>query len=122
MGGKIDKTLFVDAKGKRIYVCCGGCVAAVKKDPEGALKKLAKLGEKAEDIPIEQKTCPVMGGPINKDLFVEYKGKKIYVCCEGCINVVKKDPEKYAKKVAEEIAKNKTEEAKKDKAEKSDSK
>ena len=44
---------------------------------------------------IEQTTCPIMGNPINKELFVEYKGKKVYFCCAGCIDKFKEDPEKY---------------------------
>jgi YHS domain-containing protein len=46
-----------------------------------------------------QTTCPVMGGEINKSLFVDYKGKRIYVCCEGCLEKLKKNPEKYIKKL-----------------------
>jgi YHS domain-containing protein len=48
---------------------------------------------------IEQKTCPVMGNPINKDLFVEYKGKKVYFCCPECIEKFKAEPEKYIAKL-----------------------
>ena len=33
-----------------------------------------------------QFTCPVMGGPINKKLYYDYKGYRIYVCCQGCLN------------------------------------
>jgi hypothetical protein len=46
-----------------------------------------------------QKTCPVMGNPINKDLYVDYNGKRIYVCCGMCIDKVEKDSEKYLKKL-----------------------
>ncbi|MBI5833338.1 MAG: hypothetical protein HZB16_13655 [Armatimonadetes bacterium] len=43
------------------------------------------------------KTCPVMKGrAVNPDLFVEYKGKKIYVCCRKCLAEVQAHPEKYA--------------------------
>ena len=39
---------------------------------------IAKLSTEALET-IEQTTCPIMdGNPINKDLFVEYKGKKVY--------------------------------------------
>lgn len=48
---------------------------------------------------IEQTTCPVMGGAINKDLFTEYKGKKVYFCCAGCKEQFEKDPEKYIAKL-----------------------
>ncbi|MGA2506589.1 MAG: YHS domain-containing protein [Chitinispirillaceae bacterium] len=46
-----------------------------------------------------QTTCPVMGGAIDKNLYVDYKGKRIYVCCEGCLAKLRKNPEKYLKKL-----------------------
>jgi YHS domain-containing protein len=45
-----------------------------------------------------QQTCPVMGGAINKSVYTDYNGKRIYFCCEGCPEKFKKDPEKYMKK------------------------
>ena len=48
---------------------------------------------------IEQKTCPVMGGAINKELYTEYKGKKVYFCCAGCKEKFEKEPEKYLSKL-----------------------
>ncbi len=48
---------------------------------------------------ILQKLCPVMGGPINKDVFTMYKGKKVYFCCPGCDTEFNKDPEKYISKL-----------------------
>ena len=48
----------------------------------------------------EQTTCPIMeGNPINKAIFTEYKGKKIYFCCPGCDSKFKADPEKYIAKL-----------------------
>jgi YHS domain-containing protein len=47
----------------------------------------------------EQTHCPVMGGAINKDIFVEYKGKKVYFCCAGCEGPFLKDPDKYMDKL-----------------------
>ena len=48
---------------------------------------------------ILQTTCPVMGGAINKAIFVEYKGKKVYFCCNGCEAEFNKDPAKYVAKL-----------------------
>lgn len=48
-----------------------------------------------------QKTCPVMGGEINKSLFVEQDGKKIYVCCESCIEELTNNFSKYEKKLTD---------------------
>ncbi len=44
-----------------------------------------------------QATCPVMGGTIDKKVYTDHKGKRVYFCCSGCIDVFKKDPEKYTK-------------------------
>jgi len=49
---------------------------------------------------IEQTTCPIMdGNPINKALFVEYKGKKVYFCCPGCEDKFTAEPAKYVAKL-----------------------
>ena len=47
---------------------------------------------------IHQTTCPVMkGNEINKKVFVDYEGKRIYMCCPMCLKTVKSDPAKYVK-------------------------
>jgi Cu(I)/Ag(I) efflux system membrane fusion protein len=51
MGGKIDRKVFTDYRGKRIYFCCPGCDATFKKDPEKYLEKLREAGVKLEDAP-----------------------------------------------------------------------
>ena len=48
----------------------------------------------------EQTTCPVMdGNKIDKNIFVEYKGKKVYFCCASCKAKFEADPEKYIAKL-----------------------
>jgi YHS domain-containing protein len=49
-----------------------------------------------------QTTCPVMGGNINKNIYTDYQGKRIYFCCAGCDQEFKKDPGKYLKKLEAE--------------------
>jgi len=46
-----------------------------------------------------QTECPVLGESIDKSLFVDYQGKRIYVCCNDCIEKVKADPEKFIKEM-----------------------
>jgi len=86
-----------------IMVLTAGTVEA--KSVLGSAKSLVKKIEAKKIAPkkIEQKTCPVMGGKINRSLYYTYKGRKIYVCCGGCIPVIKKNPEKYLKKVKKDI-------------------
>ncbi len=40
-----------------------------------------------------------MDGPINKELYTEYKEKKVYFCCAGCKEKFEADPEKYLDKL-----------------------
>jgi hypothetical protein len=96
MGGKINKALYVDHGGKRVYVCCKGCIAPLKKDPVKHIKKLESEGVTVAKL---QSTCPVMGGKINKKQYADVKGKRIYVCCPGCIGKIKADPATYIKKL-----------------------
>ena len=46
-----------------------------------------------------QTICPVMGGEINKNIYTDYKGSRIYFCCSACPGDFKKNPEKYMKKL-----------------------
>jgi YHS domain-containing protein len=55
MGGEIDKSVFVDYKGKRVYFCCGMCPATFKKDPEAYIKKLESMGQGVETTPADTK-------------------------------------------------------------------
>jgi len=48
---------------------------------------------------IEQTMCPVMEMKIDKNVFVEYKGKKVYFCCADCKAKFEADPEKYIAKL-----------------------
>ena len=36
-----------------------------------------------------------MGGAINKSVYTDYKGKRVYFCCNGCPEVFLKEPDKY---------------------------
>jgi len=40
-----------------------------------------------------------MEGAIDKNIFVEYQGKKVYFCCAGCKDKFKAEPEKYLAKL-----------------------
>lgn len=46
-----------------------------------------------------QTTCPVLGGNVDRNIYVDYKGQRIYFCCTGCDQEFKKNPEKYLEKM-----------------------
>ncbi len=52
-------------------------------------------------VDVGNKTCPVMGGPVDGEHFAVYKGKRYGMCCSGCEQEFLKDPEKYIKALKE---------------------
>jgi len=74
--------------------------ASVLKDTGNAAATTMKKKSTSATHKIKQQTtCPVTGDPIDKNLYVDYKEKRIYVCCADCIDKAKKNPEKYIKKL-----------------------
>ena len=63
----------------------------------GCTRKQAASESTAAEGP--QTTCPIMGGKINKDLFADHDGKRVYVCCSGCLEPLKKDAAAHIKKL-----------------------
>ncbi len=81
---------------------------AKKDDPHAARKHEAAAGTAAKEPARPaasdlkpQETCPVMGGRIDRSLFVDHEGKRIYFCCSACIDEFKASPDKYLRKLAE---------------------
>jgi YHS domain-containing protein len=105
-GKPIDKNYFADYNGKRVYFCGPGCVKAFKADPEPYMQKLEAAGITLEDAPVAAKAqtmCPVLtGNKINKNIFADYEGKRVYFCCRACQRTFKKNPAKYVKKLEDE--------------------
>ena len=48
--------------------------------------------------------CVVSGGPAKEDKTVDYKGGKVYFCCENCPKAFAKDKAKYANKANHQLA------------------
>ena len=58
----------------------------------------------AEDKAKEFKaTCPVANKPAKEDKTVEYKGGKVYFCCENCPKAFAKDTAKFATKANQQL-------------------
>jgi YHS domain-containing protein len=59
------------------------------------LAQASGMGTGVEDKNV-QKTCPVMvGNKIDPNLYTEYRGKKVYFCCQKCKDAFEANPEKY---------------------------
>ncbi|MHB8069104.1 MAG: YHS domain-containing protein [Desulfobaccales bacterium] len=49
-----------------------------------------------------QAACPVMGGKPDTKLYADYHGQRVYFCCPACLELFKKDPDKYIQKLKEQ--------------------
>ena len=73
-------------------------------DDKEIAAELSKLSPEDRALAEKQKVCPVggdllgsMGAPIK--LIVE--GRELFICCEGCEDAVRENPEKYFSKLDE---------------------
>ena len=66
-----------------------------------ALSLFLLLSVAAGAFAAAQTTCPVMGGSINKELYADHEGERVYFCCMACPSQFAKDPEKYINKLKE---------------------
>ena len=53
----------------------------------------------AKQAPGPQTVCPIMGGKIDRKVYTDYEGKRVYFCCPGCIEKFRKDPAKYVQQL-----------------------
>jgi YHS domain-containing protein len=53
--------------------------------------------EEAPVFFVQQSHCPVMGRKIDRDVFVDHEGVRVYFCCPSCDDTFRTDPEKYLK-------------------------
>lgn len=49
-----------------------------------------------------QTQCPVMGGAIDTDYYVDVDGLRIYVCCPGCDRTILEEPQRYIDKMKDD--------------------
>jgi YHS domain-containing protein len=87
MNADVSEQFRSEYKGQYVYFCCQGCVKMFEKDPEGYVAKLSKEDQEA----IKPNTvCPVTDDKITDHTrFVEHEGRKVYLCCDGCVEMYK---------------------------------
>ncbi len=57
----------------------------------------------AEEAKKFDQKCVVSGGPAKEDKTVDYKGGKVYFCCENCPKAFEKDVAKFATKANHQL-------------------
>ncbi|HYL98652.1 MAG TPA: YHS domain-containing protein [Blastocatellia bacterium] len=87
-GDEVNTKLRVEYQGQYVYFCCDGCPQQFQAEPAKYLPKLS--AEDREAIKANEK-CPISGGAVDKDIWVESEGRKVYFCCPDCAAAFKKD-------------------------------
>jgi YHS domain-containing protein len=67
-----------------------------------SLPGLAELSVEDRQLAEKQHVCPVSGevlGSMGKPYKVSAEGKTVFLCCEGCLQQFKDNPEKYLAKI-----------------------
>ncbi|HJZ67387.1 MAG TPA: YHS domain-containing protein [Blastocatellia bacterium] len=87
-GGAVVEKYRTEYKGQFVYFCCEGCLNEFSKGPDAFVAKLSKEDQEAIK---PNEVCPVSGEPVNRSLSLEFEGRKVYFCCEHCVETYKKD-------------------------------
>jgi len=99
MGGAIDSSVYTDIQGQRVYHCCPMCSDRLQADPDRYFEKSAAEGVVFQNI---QTACPICGKPLEeKRVNADYRGRRIYLCCEECASRFEQDPEAVLPRVDE---------------------
>lgn len=54
---------------------------------------------------IAQKICPIMGDAIDKNMYTDYQGRRIYFCCAKCKAKFSTQPDQYLAKLDAQLKK-----------------
>ncbi len=77
---------------------CGSKETPQKEEAKPAIEQKAETGTQELQ---PQKVCPVMGGAIDKSIYVDKDGQRIYMCCEHCRKELTEKFDENVKKLAE---------------------
>jgi Cu(I)/Ag(I) efflux system membrane fusion protein len=70
-------------------------------EPSKYADGLSQLSAEDRKLAEKQKVCPVSGQPLGsmgEPYKVAANGQDVFLCCQGCENKIKEDPEKYLAK------------------------
>ncbi|TAH35967.1 MAG: YHS domain-containing protein [Planctomycetota bacterium] len=92
-GQAVDGKTTVVVQGQKLALCCEKCADQAKAAPDRVWAELAR--HKVVTLPAASQ-CPVMEEPVeNRSFFVTYLGRRVYFCCQKCLAVFIKNPQKY---------------------------
>tara|TARA_B100000963_G_scaffold143066_1_gene124565 strand:- start:280 stop:792 length:513 start_codon:yes stop_codon:yes gene_type:complete len=110
---EIDEEEVVVFEGKKVFLCCGGCVKKWNKSPKYYIKAMADMLPQFKGMEnqlrldevelMAQKFCPVYQDRVvtPESPSVELNGKKVFLYSTGAVKRWNRDPEKYIRKAVQ---------------------
>ncbi|MDD7984368.1 YHS domain-containing protein [Lentisphaera marina] len=96
-GGEIDKEVFTDYQGQRIYYCCPGCDKKFLQAPDKYLNDMKAKGITPAKI---QTSCPVSDEPVTTgDVIYKSSEGPVALCCKKCLRKMQAKPVPYLLKL-----------------------
>lgn len=89
---EVDKKLFVEHDGQKVFVCGRECQKSLRKDAAAAFAK-AYPADKVIDV--KNEVCPVQGKPVAEGKTVVFQNHKVRLCCDRCVTGFKKEPNRF---------------------------
>ena len=94
--------LFVGCSNKKTGDSGAKTGEALKDRPKEQQEALSKLSSDDLKLALQQKICPVTDKPLGSmgtPIKVTVKDQAVFVCCDGCVDSVKNEPDKYLAKL-----------------------
>jgi hypothetical protein len=77
--------------------------SAVQSSEDSTIQEaMAKLSDEERQLAIRQKVCPVSDEPLGSmgtPIKVQVQGRDVFICCSGCADFLKEEPDKYLAKL-----------------------
>lgn len=93
-GGTPRRDCAVDRDGLRVFLCSTACSEEFSQSPGKYIEKLEQEGFTVAKI---QQTCPVTGKAVDRDVYADLGGMRVYLCSRDCTATLARDPGKYVK-------------------------
>lgn len=78
-----------------VIVAAALVIAGCSKQEDTTPAKDTAAPAATQTAQIAQKICPIMGDAIDKNMYTDYQGRRIYFCCAKCKAKFSTQPDKY---------------------------
>lgn len=108
---EINKDLYADYQGKRVYFGCAGCPDKFKANPDKYMEQMKEAGVELYDAPKSsdkkankehaQVYCICGADHVDYSIYTDTGGKRVFFCNVKCKDHFMKNPEESLKKMQE---------------------